>query len=86
MTLKRFKEVLREQYKLVRLDEQRAIDTLPALLASDVTVGRSTIDLLRCVLASHEGLSGEAARRLAQVEAMFGAKTEKALKGEPAHA
>ena len=27
MTLMRFKEVLREQYRLVRLDEQRAIDT-----------------------------------------------------------
>ena len=40
MTLRRFKDVLREQYQLVRLDEQRAIDTLPALLGTDAAGAR----------------------------------------------
>ena len=85
MSLKHFKEVLRGQYQLVRLDEQRAIDTIPALLGTDVAGRKTTLDLLRRVLASHGNLAGESARRLAQVEAMFGAKTEKVVKGEPAH-
>jgi hypothetical protein len=67
----------------VRLDEQRAIETLPALVGNDATGRKTTLDLLRRVLVSHGDLSGEAARRLAQVEAIFDAKAKKVLKGEP---
>ncbi len=85
MTLRRFKDVLREQYQLVRLDEKRAIDTLPALLGTDAAARKMTLDLLRRVLASHGDLSGEAARRLAQIEALFEAVPGKIRKGESTH-
>ena len=35
MSLARFKEMLREQYLLVRLDEERAVSALPKLLGED---------------------------------------------------
>ena len=35
MSLSRFREILREQYLLVRLDEERALSALPSLLGSD---------------------------------------------------
>ena len=35
MSLARFKEMLREQYLLVRLDEERALEALPKLLGAD---------------------------------------------------
>jgi hypothetical protein len=86
MSLAHFKEVLREQYRLVRLDERRAIDALPMLLGTNAAERDATLDVLHRVVAAHGGLSDEARRRLAQVEALFGGKPEKAVKGEPAHA
>jgi hypothetical protein len=86
MGLAHFKEVLREQYQLVRLDEQRAINALPMLLGTDTAERNAMLDVLHQVLAAHGELSGEAKRRLTQVEALFGGKPEKAVKGEPAHA
>jgi pimeloyl-ACP methyl ester carboxylesterase len=86
MSLAHFKQVLREQYQLVLLDEQRAISTLPALLGANAGDRKAALDVIHRVLAARGELSGEASRRLAQVEAMIDAKPEKLAKTEPAHA
>jgi hypothetical protein len=86
MSLARFKEMVREQYLLVCLDEERAIDALPRLLGTDVGERKSAHDVLEQVLAARGAVSEEGKRRQARVEALFNAKPEKAAKPEPAHA
>jgi hypothetical protein len=86
MSLARFKEMVREQYLLVCLDEERAIDALPRLLGTDVGERKAAHDVLEQVLAARGAVSEEGKRRQARVEALFDAKPEKAAKPEPAHA
>ena len=86
MSLPRFKELVREQYLLVCLDEERAMNTLPALLGVDAAERKAALDIVRQVLAAAGGLSDEASRRLARVEALFAVRPEKAVEVEGAHA
>jgi hypothetical protein len=86
ISLARFKEMVREQFLLVCLDEERAVNTLPALLGADAAEHKAALDVLRRVLAARGALSDEGKRRQARIEALFGAKTDKSVKPEPAHA
>jgi hypothetical protein len=74
MSLARFKEVLREQFLLVYLDEERAIQTLPALIGDDPVLRKSGIEVLHEVLAATGTESDEGRRRLARIEALFDVK------------
>jgi hypothetical protein len=86
VSLARFKEMLREQFLLVCLDEERAINTLPALLGADAGERKAAVDVLRRILEARGALSDEGKRRLARIEAVFGAKPVKSPAPEPAHA
>jgi hypothetical protein len=86
ISMVRLKEMVREQYLLVCLDEQRAIGALPKLLGGDANARKSTLDLLHRVLAAREDMSDEGKRRLARVEALFSLKPEKTVSAEAAHA
>ena len=86
MSLARFKEVVREQYLLVRLDEERAVAALPKLLGEDSSTRKATLDAVHRVLAARGALSSEAKRRLSRVEALFEVRPEKALKAGVIHA
>ena len=81
----RFKEMLREQYLLVGLDEGRAIEALPKLLGEDAAARRAALDTLHQVLAARGMMSDEGRRRLVQVEALFSAPPKKVVKSETAH-
>ena len=74
MSLARFKEVLREQFLLVCLDEERAIETLPVLLGDDPAQRKAGLEVLHRVLAASGVDSDEGKRRLARVEALFDVK------------
>jgi hypothetical protein len=74
MSLARFKELLREQFLLVCLDEERAIETLPALLGDDAAQRKTGIDVLHRVLEASGVASEEGKRRLARIEALFDLK------------
>jgi Protein of unknown function (DUF3141) len=67
----RLKEVLKEQFLMMILDEERAIAALPKLL----TEGRKERELglaaVRRVLAARGALSAEGSRRLARIESLF---------------
>jgi hypothetical protein len=82
----RFKEIVREQYLLVSLDEERAINALPALLGHDATARKSALEILHQVLAARGVLSEEVRRRLARIDAMFAIKPDKRIKTETTHA
>jgi pimeloyl-ACP methyl ester carboxylesterase len=77
MSLGRLKEILRDQYLLVRLDEERALAALPGMLGDDEKVRRASLEAIRQILTARGGLSGERARRLARVETLFGVTPRK---------
>jgi hypothetical protein len=71
MSLAKFKEILREQFMLVWLDEERAIKALPALIGDNTEERRLALDIIRRVLAARGSLSDEGAERLSRIEALF---------------
>jgi hypothetical protein len=67
----RFKEIVREQYLMLLLDEGRAIAALPKLLPEDRQECEAALTMVRRVLSARGDLSEEGSRRLARIEAMF---------------
>jgi hypothetical protein len=86
ISLARFKEMVREQFLLVCLDEERAVNSLSALLGADAAEHKAALDVLQRVLAARGALSDEGKRRQGRIEALFGAKADKTMKSESAHA
>jgi hypothetical protein len=86
ISLARFKEMMKEQFLLVCLDEDRAVNALPRLLETDPAERKAALDVLHRVLAARGALSDEGKRRLARIEALFGGKPAKTLATEIAHA
>jgi hypothetical protein len=73
MTLAELKVALREQYMLLRLDEERAVSAIPRLLPDSEQSRQAGLDAIRRVVAAPGVLSDESARRLARIEKLFGA-------------
>ena len=67
----RFKEIVKEQYLILLLHEERAIAALPKLLPDDRRQCEEALAMVRRVLAARGGLPEEGCRRLERVEAMF---------------
>jgi hypothetical protein len=82
----RLKEMMRQQFMLVRLDQERAIAALPKLLGADANERKATLDVLRRVLSARGAMSAEGKRRLERVEALFGLKPQEAARAEAANA
>jgi hypothetical protein len=76
------KEVLREQYLLLRLDEQRAIATLPKLVPSHAEDRALTLRAIQRIVSAQGSLSDKGQRRLIEIEKLFGAKAAPAAKKE----
>ena len=73
LTLGEFKQLVREQFFMLLLDEERALGAIPSMLASDRDgAARAARDLQR--MTEVVGLKTKAAKaRLAEVEAIFAA-------------
>jgi pimeloyl-ACP methyl ester carboxylesterase len=78
----RFKELLREQALLLRLDAKRAVKAIPALLPKDTAVRRTALDIIRRMAGARGALPDDAKRRFAEIETMFAAKGDAAAKSE----
>jgi hypothetical protein len=85
-SLGQFKEMVRKQYLLVFLDEERAITALPKLLGRNAASRRTALDALHRVLAARDGISEEGKRRLKRIESLFAADTAERSKTEAEHA
>jgi hypothetical protein len=85
-SLAQFKEMMRKQYLLVCLDEERAITALPKLLGRNAASRRTALDALHRVLAARDGTSEEGKRRLKRIESLFAADTAEKSKTEAEHA
>jgi hypothetical protein len=83
LTLAQFKAMLRDQYQLILLDEERAVKSLPRLLRLGEPDADAALDALRELLVAPGPLSKEEKIRLGRVEKVLGVKLVKAGTGEP---
>jgi pimeloyl-ACP methyl ester carboxylesterase len=86
LTMGQLKEALKEQFLLVYLDEERAIQAIPKLLPRSVEERRAALKSLHRMFAARGALPEEGQRRLSRVEALFDVKLEKPSMGETAYA
>ncbi|MBS0638322.1 MAG: DUF3141 domain-containing protein [Proteobacteria bacterium] len=71
LRLPALKAAFRDQYLLLLLDEARAVQAIPDLLPNDPAARRDALDGIQDVLTASGSLSAEAARRLAEIKALF---------------
>lgn len=72
LTLSRFKEVVREQYFMLLIDEEAALAAIPGMLPRDAKMRSTAFGVLQEVLHARGELAGEAAMRLTRVTKLFG--------------
>ncbi len=65
------KKLIREQYLLVRLDEERAVRALPALLTAGDGDRRAAFDVVRRIAEARGGLGDVEARKLNRIRTLF---------------
>lgn len=66
------KELIRQQYLLLQMDEERAIMAIPALLPEAAKDKRAVLQAIRNVVIARGALSAEGNKRLARIEKLFG--------------
>lgn len=71
LTLEEFKQVLREQFFSLLLDQDAALAAIPGMLPADAAAREQALTALRQVVSAAGELSGERAARLARIEEMF---------------
>jgi hypothetical protein len=71
LSLSQFKQMLKEQFQLLSLDEERAIEALPKLAEAGEPEAAAALDALRRVVAAPGPLDEEGERRLTRVEGLF---------------
>jgi Protein of unknown function (DUF3141) len=70
--LSRFKEIVRDQFLILRLDEERAMASLPKLLPADRRTRETALGLIRRIIEARGAPSEEGARRMKRIEMLFG--------------
>src|SRR4051812_37934181 len=72
MSLSRFKEIVRDQFLILRLDEERAITVLPKLLPADRRARETALGMLHRIVEARGAPSAEGALRMTRIAALFG--------------
>lgn len=75
MTLTEFKMMVREQFFILLLDQERALAAIPKLLPDDAT-RHAAFAAIRKVLSASAEISGEVAKRLRRVAELFGVNAD----------
>jgi hypothetical protein len=73
------KRIFSEQALLLRLDEERAVEAIPALLTKNPDQRRVWLEALRSVVETQGPLSDESVCRLARIEALFAQPPKEAV-------
>ena len=81
-SIEQLKEAVRAQYLLLKMDEKRAVAAISKLIPPEPDQRDKTLRVIQRIIAATGEPTGEAKRRLAEIEAMFGAKATKATKKE----
>jgi pimeloyl-ACP methyl ester carboxylesterase len=71
LNLAEFKQIVRRQFLMLKIDEEGAMAALSDLLPEDIAHRRATIDTIRQILEGTGPLEGEAAERMQRVEGIF---------------
>ena len=71
-------DALEEQTELLRMDEKRALATLPKLLPDGAVAKGKALDAIRRLVTAQGPLSSERRRRLTRIEKAFTVKSRKA--------
>ena len=71
LPLSEFKELVREQYLMLRTDAERAVAAIPNLLPEDATERRAAAKLIERVVSAGGEPSSEVKKRLSRIEALF---------------
>ena len=85
LSLAQFKDLIKEQYLLICMDEERAISAIPKLLGPDNDERKAALDVLHRVLVARGELHGEGRKRLARIESLFNIKQPRTVKTEESH-
>jgi hypothetical protein len=72
LTLTEFKMMVREQFFMLLLDREAALAAIPKLLPDNATARQAAFTAIRDVLSASAAISGEVAKRLKRVAALFG--------------
>jgi hypothetical protein len=83
MKLEEFKRVLREQYFALLLDRDAAVAAIPAMLPADAEVRAKVLDAIERTVNAAGKVTGERAKRLAEVERICGAGAKLPAKRNP---
>jgi hypothetical protein len=76
-TMDELKQILREQYLLLRLDQKRAVAEIPKLLPKDEDERARTLRAVLRVISATGEQSEEGKRRLEEIERLFGRTLKK---------
>ncbi|HXV23057.1 MAG TPA: DUF3141 domain-containing protein [Alphaproteobacteria bacterium] len=76
LSLQAFKEALREQFFMLLIDRDRALQAIPDLLPEGEVSRRKAIELLRRVVAAVSEEDGEVRKRLKEIETLFGLREQ----------
>jgi hypothetical protein len=85
LTTEEVKALLRDQYMLIHLDEERAVRAIPRLLPEDEQTRRQGLDAVIDIIGGRGDLPEEGQRRLRRIEELFGFPGNRAATGEASH-
>ena len=85
ISLPRLKELFTEQFLLLKLDEERSVRAIPALLPQEAAQRKTALAALRRIVGASGRISQEGKDRLARVEAMFDGAEKVASTGDSAN-
>ncbi|WP_404801127.1 DUF3141 domain-containing protein [Acuticoccus sediminis] len=71
LSLADFKAMVRDQFYMLRIDEEAALAALPGLLPDDEAARAGALEMLGTVLGASGALKGEAAGRLERISEIF---------------
>ena len=72
MPLADFKALVREQFNMLLIDQERALQAIPSMLPPDAKSRQRAFDLVRQVLSARGGMSEAEETRLREVARLFG--------------
>ena len=72
ITLKEFKKLLRDQFFMLLIDQEKTLEAIPSLLPAQSEARQKALSSLTEVLRARGELEGEAATRLVRVAKLFG--------------
>jgi len=80
LTLPEFKDMVRDQYFMLLIDAEAALEAIPRLLPPVEELRRKTFDTIRYILSAPGEITGGRAERLKEVAALFGLGPEPAAR------